>query len=44
MANNKFTVLVDDNYHYSDPDERYTLGEFDTLEAAIAACQTIVDD
>lgn len=40
----KYKVLVDDNFHYMDESERYTLGEFDTCEAAIAACKRIVDD
>lgn len=39
----KITVKVDDNYHYQDQDHRYTLGEFDDLAAAVAACQRIVD-
>ena len=37
-------VFVDDNFHYTDEDERYQLGEFATLEAAMAACKKIVDD
>ena len=40
----KFTVLVNDNYHYQDEDERYKLGEFDTVEAAIDACRKLVDE
>jgi hypothetical protein len=39
-----YIVWVDDNYHYMDEDERYKLGEFKTLDAAIAACKKIVDD
>jgi hypothetical protein len=39
-----YTVLVDDNFHYMDADERYTLGEFQSLDAAIIACKEIVDD
>ena len=39
----KYTIHVDDNFHYMDEDERYTLGEFDTAEAAIAAARDIVD-
>ena len=39
-----FTVLVDDNFHYQDVDERYELGKFDTLNAALQACRAIVDD
>jgi hypothetical protein len=40
----RFTVFVDDNFHYMDPTERYREGEFDTYAAAVAACQAIVDD
>lgn len=39
-----YTVFVDDNFHYLDEDKRYKLGDFDTWEAAVAACQKIVDD
>ncbi|HEX4077749.1 MAG TPA: hypothetical protein VHX61_02590 [Rhizomicrobium sp.] len=37
-----YTVFVDDNYHYMDASERYTLGEFETLKAAVDACKLIV--
>lgn len=40
----KYKVMVDDNFHYQDEEERYTLGEFDSLEAAIAACKKIVEE
>jgi hypothetical protein len=40
----RYTVLVDDNFHYMDKDERYSLGEFESLDAAIAVCKKIVDD
>lgn len=39
-----YRVLVDDNAHYMDESERYELGEFETLEAAVAACQKLVDE
>lgn len=39
-----YKVMVDDNFHYMDPEERYTLGEFETLDEAIRACKSIVDD
>jgi hypothetical protein len=39
-----YKVMVDDNFHYMDADERYTLGEFETLDEAIRACQSVVDD
>jgi hypothetical protein len=39
----QYKVLVADNYHYGDPDDRYEHGIFDTLDAALAACRTIVE-
>jgi len=39
-----YKVFVDDNFHYMDKDERYFLGEFDTAEAAVAACQKVVNE
>ena len=38
-----YTVYVDDNYHYQDESERYKLGDFATLEEAVAACKCMVD-
>lgn len=40
----KYRVFVDDNFHYMDEGERYQLGDFDSLEAAVAACTRIVDE
>ena len=40
----RYRVYVDDNFHYMDKSERYKLGEFDTLEAAVAACTKLVDE
>jgi len=39
-----WTVYVDDNFHYMNEDERYSYGSFDSLDAAVSACQKIVDD
>jgi hypothetical protein len=39
-----YRVFVDDNFHYMDESERYHLGDFETLEAAVAACQKVVDE
>ncbi len=39
----KYTVFVDDKYHYQDESERYRLGSFDTLDAAVGACKGVVD-
>jgi hypothetical protein len=39
-----YTVLVDENSHYQDEDERYEHGAFATYDEAIFACQRIVDD
>jgi hypothetical protein len=43
MTTMPYTVYVDDNFHYMDENERYKLGDFETLEAAIDACKKIVD-
>ncbi len=40
----KYTVFVDDNFHFMDESERYKLSEFETYDAAIAACKKIVDE
>jgi hypothetical protein len=39
-----YTVKIDDNFHFTDEEERTTHGEFETLSAAIQACRKIVDD
>ena len=44
MGQYKYTVYVDDNFHYMDESERYRLGEFDDCASAIAACKRIVDE
>ena len=38
-----YVVMVDDNFHYMDTTERWTLGEYATYEEALAACKRIVD-
>jgi hypothetical protein len=42
--NMPYRVLVDDNFHYMDEDQRYELGAFASLEAAIAAAKAVVDN
>ncbi len=44
LLSKRFSVYVDDNFHYMDESERYKLGTFETCEEAIAACKKIVDD
>jgi len=39
-----YRVLVDDNFHYRDESYRQELGQFETLEEAVAACKKIVDE
>src|SRR5271167_2331450 len=39
----KYTVNVDDNFHYMDEEERYKLGDFTSLDEAVAACKRMVD-
>ena len=38
-----YRVLVDDNFHYMDEAERYELGVFASIDAAVAAAQAVVD-
>ena len=40
----KYRVLIDDNFHFMDESARYEHGQFDTAEAAAAACKRIVDE
>ncbi len=40
----KYTVQVDDNYHYMDESERYAAGSYSTLEEAIKTCEEITID
>jgi hypothetical protein len=37
-----YTVFVDDNFRYMDPEARYCAGTFNTPEAAIAKAKDIV--
>lgn len=42
-ASKRFTVWVDDNFHYMDESERYKQGEYDILDEAIAVCKKVVE-
>lgn len=39
----KYTVVVDDNFHYMDETERYTHGEFESADLALRAAKALVD-
>ena len=39
--NYKYKVFVDDNYHYMDTSERYSVGSYDSLEEAVNKCKEI---
>ena len=39
----QYKVMVDDNFHYMDEDERWEYGTFPTVEEALAACRKVVD-
>lgn len=39
-----YVVLVDDNFHSQDEEERYRLGEFDDAEVAVEHCRKIVNE
>jgi hypothetical protein len=41
MSNYK--VMIDDNFHYMEENERRELGSYDSAEEAIAACRNVVD-
>jgi len=38
----EYTVMVDDNFHFMDEDERYTLGTFPTKREALGASLRLV--
>jgi hypothetical protein len=42
--NQGYRVIVDDNYHYMDKDERSVLGEYATYAEALAASRKLVED
>jgi hypothetical protein len=44
MKKKRYTVMLDDNFHYMDEEHRYKYGEFSTCEKAVAACKKIVDE
>ena len=43
MATPQYTVMVDDNFHYMDKDERWHYGTFASADEAIAACRQLVE-
>jgi len=40
----RYTVFVDDNFHYQDESHRYKQGDYATPEEAVAVCKRIVDE
>lgn len=44
MNKKRYTVMVDDNFHYMDEEHRLDHGGFSTYEKAVAACKKIVDE
>lgn len=39
----RYKVMVDDNFHYHEADERWEKGTYESAEGALAACREIVD-
>ena len=39
----RYKVMVDDNFHYQEPEERREHGTYASLEEALAVCRGIVD-
>jgi hypothetical protein len=37
----KYKIYVDDNYHYMDKSERYSVGSYASLEEAVNKCKEI---
>jgi hypothetical protein len=44
MTEEGYRVLVDDNFHFMDEDERYGVGVFESYAEAVAKCERIVED
>lgn len=44
MSEERYIVMVDDNFHYMDESHRYKHGEFSTYAEAVIACKKIVDE
>jgi len=40
----QYSVMIDDNFHFMNEDERVHCGTFSTAEEAVATCRKIVDD
>lgn len=38
-----FSVVIDDNFHHMDPEDRYTLATYPTYEEALARCKACLD-
>ncbi len=43
MAMAPYKVMVDDNFHYMDEDERWEFANVTTADEALAACRKLVD-
>jgi len=39
-----YKVMVDDNFHYGDEDERFEYGTFPTAKEALETCRRLVDE
>jgi hypothetical protein len=39
----RYRVVVDDNFHYMEPEARREQGTYETVEEALSACRGIVD-
>ncbi len=43
VINMKYTVYVDDNFHYMDESKRYKLGEYETADEAVKQAKELID-
>lgn len=39
----RYRVMVDDHFHYQDPEERWEQGVYETTGEALAACYRLID-
>jgi hypothetical protein len=44
MTGERYIVMIDDNFHYMDEEQRHKRGEFSSYEDAVTACKKIVDE
>lgn len=44
MTSQKYKVIIDENFHFMDENERYRSGGYQTFEDAVNKCKQILDE